>query len=287
MSGEANDIVSRHGGLVRGALTGWAVFVYFFLFAPIILLVLFSFNANQYGTLPITGWTTHWYSQAWNDFQIQDAVKTTLQVALEVTVVSTIVGTAAAFPLVRSNLPFRSGIRAALTLPIMLPGLLIGVSLLTFFTSVLHVQLSNQTAVIGQSVYTTPFVILVVAARLEGFDRSLERAAADLGANTFKRLRYVVLPLIGPAIFAGALFAFTLSLDEFVITLFLIGGGNTLPIYIYTQVKFGITPEINAIATLLIAASLTLSALAFALPSAVRRLRRRRWRTAPAVKATG
>jgi ABC-type spermidine/putrescine transport system permease subunit II len=284
---DANDIVAPRKRLVRGALTGWAVFVYFFLFAPIILLVLFSFNANQYGTLPITGWTTHWYSQAWNDFQIQDAVKTTLQVALEVTIVSTIVGTAAAFPLVRSHLPFRSGIRAALTLPIMLPGLLIGVSLLTFFTSVLHVQLSNQTAVIGQSVYTTPFVILVVAARLEGFDRSLERAASDLGANAFKRLRYVVLPLIGPAIFAGALFAFTLSLDEFVITLFLIGGGNTLPIYIYTQVKFGITPEINAIATLLIAASLTLSALAFTLPSAVRWLRRRRWRTAPSVEATG
>src|SRR5256885_2968152 len=279
MSAEANDIVSRHGRLVRGALTGWAVFVYFFLFAPIILLVLFSFNANQYGTLPITGWTTHWYQQAWNDFQIQDAVKTTLQVALEVTVVSTMVGTAAAFPLVRSNLPFRSGIRAALTLPIMLPGLLIGVSLLTFFTSVLHVSLSNQAAVIGQAVYTTPFVILVVAARLEGFDRSLERAASDLGANTMQRLRYVVLPLIGPAIFAGALFAFTLSLDEFVITLFLIGGGNTLPIYIYTQVKFGITPEINAIATLLIAASLTLSGLAFALPSAVRWVRRKRWRT--------
>jgi ABC-type Fe3+ transport system permease subunit len=88
------------------------------------------------------------------------------------------------------------------------------------------------------------------------------------------------LPLIGPAIFAGALFAFTLSLDEFVITLFLIGGGNTLPIYIYTQVKFGITPEVNAIATMLIAASLTLSALAFALPSAVRAIRRRRSRTA-------
>ena len=101
---------------------------------------------------------------------------------------------------------------------------------------------------IGQAVYTTPFVILVVAARLEGFDRSLERAASDLGANSWQRLRYVVLPLIGPAIFAGALFAFTLSLDEFVITLFLIGGGNTLPIYIYTQVKFGITPEVNAIA---------------------------------------
>src|SRR2546430_5934470 len=122
---DAADIVAPRGRLIRGALTGWAVFVYFFLFAPIILLVLFSFNSNQYGTLPITGWTTHWYHDAFNDFQIQDAIKTTLSVALEVTLLSTFVGTAAAFPLVRSNLPFRSGIRAALTLPIMLPGLLI------------------------------------------------------------------------------------------------------------------------------------------------------------------
>jgi ABC-type spermidine/putrescine transport system permease subunit II len=275
MVGEASDIVAPRRRLVRAGLVGWAVLVYFFLFAPIVLLVLFSFNANSFGTLPITGWTTHWYRDAFNDFQIQDAIKTTLQVALEVTVLSTFVGTAAAFPLVRSNLPFRSGIRAALTLPIMIPGLLIGVSLLSFFTSVLHLALSNQTAVIGQSVYTTPFVILVVAARLEGFDRSLERAASDLGANTWQRLRHVVLPLIGPAIFAGAMFAFTLSLDEFVITLFLIGGGNTLPIYIYTQVKFGITPEVNAIASILIGASLTLSALAFGLPAAVRAGRRK------------
>jgi ABC-type spermidine/putrescine transport system permease subunit II len=286
MAGEASDIVAPYGRLVRGALTGWAVLVYFFLFAPIILLVLFSFNANSYGTLPITGWTTHWYRDAFNDLQIQDAVKTTLQVALEVTVLSTFVGTAAAFPLVRSNLPFRSGVRAALTLPIMIPGLLIGVSLLSFFTSVLHMQLSNQTAVIGQSVFTTPFVILVVASRLEGFDRSLEQAASDLGASPWQRLRYVVLPLIGPAIFAGAMFAFTLSLDEFVITLFLIGGGNTLPIYIYTQVKFGITPEINAIASLLIAASLTLGALAFVVPLLARGLRLKLRGPAPATRSS-
>src|SRR6266576_420517 len=104
MAGDASDIVAPRGRLVRGALTGWAVFIYFFLFAPIILLVLFSFNANQYGTLPVTGWTTHWYKDAFNDPQIQDAVKTTLSVALEVTILSTIVGTAAAFPLVRSHL---------------------------------------------------------------------------------------------------------------------------------------------------------------------------------------
>ena len=257
-------------------LTSWGVLVYIFLFAPILLLVAFSFNANRFGTFPFTGWTTHWYSEVFGNYQIRDALTTTLKVAFEVTIISTIVGTAAAFPLVRSRLPFRGGVRVAFTLPIMIPGLLIGVSLLILLTSALHLQLSPQTAVIGQCVYTTPFVLLIVAARLQGFDASLERAASDLGANTFKRLRYVVLPLIAPAVFAGALFAFTLSLDEFIITLFLIGGSNTLPIYIYTQVKFGITPEVNALATLLLGASLVLIALAFLLPMAARSLRQAR-----------
>src|SRR3954454_11962039 len=267
------DIVSRRGRLVRTLLGGWAVFVYVFLFAPIVLLVVFSFNANRYGTFPFTGWTTSWYGQVFGDYQIKDALSTSLRVAVEVTVISTIVGTAAAFPLVRSRLPFRSGVRIAFTLPIMIPGLLIGVSLLVLLTSTFHFQLSPQTAVIGQAIYTTPFVLLLVAARLQGFDPALERAASDLGANTFNRLRRVVLPLIMPAIFAGALFAFTLSLDEFIITLFLIGGHNTLPIYIYTQVKFGITPEVNALASLLLAASLVLIAIAFLLPAGVRRTR--------------
>ena len=267
------EVVSPHARLVRGLLGGWAVVVYVFLFAPILLLVLFSFNANKYGTFPFTGWTTDWYGQVFGDYQIKDALSTSLKVAAEVTLISTVVGTAAAFPLVRSRLPFRSGVRIGFILPIMIPGLLIGVSLLVLLTSTFHFQLSPQTAVIGQAVYTTPFVLLIVAARLQGFDPALERAASDLGANTFRRLRHVVLPLIMPAIFAGALLVFTLSLDEFIITLFLIGGHNTLPIYIYTQVKFGITPEVNALASLLLAASLTLITLAFVLPVAARRAR--------------
>jgi ABC-type spermidine/putrescine transport system permease subunit II len=268
------EVVSPHARLVRWLLGSWGLFVYVFLFAPILVLVLFSFNANRYGTFPFTGWTMHWYGQVFHDYQIKDALFTTLKISAEVTAVATVVGTAAAFPLVRSRLPFRSGVRIGMTLPIMIPGLLIGVSLLVLLTDVFHLQLSEQTAVIGQSVYTTPFVVLLVAARLQGFDPALERAASDLGANTFRRLRYVVLPLIMPAVFAGALFAFTLSLDEFIITLFLIGAHNTLPIYIYTQVKFGITPEVNALATLLLAASLCLIALAFVLPMTVRRVRR-------------
>jgi ABC-type spermidine/putrescine transport system permease subunit II len=267
-------VLSTRGRVARGLLSTYAVLIYVFLFFPIVLLVLFSFNANRYGTFPITGWTLTWYRQAFDDYQVHDAVATTLKVALQVTLVSTIVGTCAAFPLVRSRLPFREGIRIIFILPIMIPGLLIGVSLLVLFTGTFHWKLSPETAVIGQSVYTTPFVILLVAARLQGFDTALERAAADLGANAFQRLRRVVLPLILPAIFAGALFAFTLSLDEFIITYFLIGGHNTLPIFIYTQVKFGITPEVNAVASMLLAASLLLLGIAFALPQLVRRTRR-------------
>lgn len=267
------EVVSPRAGLAKGLYGAWAVFIYVFLFGPIVLLVAFSFNANKYGTFPFTGWTLGWYRQVFGDYQIKDALSTTIRVALAVTVISTVVGTAAAFPLVRSRLPLRSGVRIGLTLPIMIPGLLIGVSLLILFTSVFHFQLSPWTAVIGQAVFTTPFVMLLVAARLQGFDPALERAASDLGANTFNRLRLVVLPLIGPAIFAGALFAFTLSLDEFIITLFLIGGHNTLPIYIYTQVKFGITPEVNALASLLLAASLILITLAFTVPLVIRKTR--------------
>jgi ABC-type spermidine/putrescine transport system permease subunit II len=268
------EVISPRARLARWGLGLYGLAIYIFLFGPIALLVLFSFNANRYGTFPITGWTLKWYRSAISNYQIHDALRTTLQVAVEVTVVSVVVGTAAAFPLVRSRLRFRDAIRIGFILPIMIPGLLIGVSLLVLFTGPLHTQLSPQTVVIGQSVYTTPFVILLVAARLQGFDRSLERAAADLGANAFQRLLRVVFPLILPAIIAGALLAFTLSLDEFIITYFLIGTQITLPIYIYTQIKFGITPEVNALASMLLAASLLVLALAFALPQTMRASRR-------------
>src|SRR5207249_1285589 len=268
------EILSRRGRVTRLALAVYGTLIYVFLFGPIVLLVLFSFNANRYGTFPVTAWTLKWYRAAVSDYQIHDAVATTLKVAGEVTLISVLVGTTAAFPLVRSRLRWRDGVRIGFVLPIMIPGLLIGVSLLVLFTGTLHWQLSPQTAVIGQSVYTTPFVILLVSARLQGFDQALERAASDLGANTFNRLRYVVLPLILPAIIAGALLAFTFSIDEFVITYFLIGTQITLPIYIYTQIKFGITPEVNALASLLLAGSLLVLALAFGLPRLVRALRR-------------
>jgi spermidine/putrescine transport system permease protein len=264
------EIASGRARLARGGLVGWAVLIYVFLFSPIVLLILLSFNKNRYGTFPITGWTLHWFTTIANSPDLQSAIKTSLRVALEVTLISAVVGTSAAFTLVRSRLRFRTAFRIAFTLPIMIPGVLIGVSLLSFLRQGLGLQLSTTTVVIGQSVYTTPFVLLIVASRLEGFDRSLERAASDLGANALRRFRHVILPLIGPAVFAGALFAFTLSLDEFVITFFIIGAQITLPIYIYTQIKFGITPSINAVATLLIVISLGITAFGLAIPRVLR-----------------
>lgn len=274
MESADSRVVARHGALARRMLGVYAAAIFFFLFAPIAVLIVFSFNANRYGTFPITGWTTDWYAQVFHDFEIQDAISTSLKVAAQVVVISTLAGTAGAFPLVRSNLPFRNAVRIGFTLPIMIPGLLIGVSLLVLFTQVLHIrELNLETAVIGQSVFCTPFVLLLVAARLESFDRSVERAAADLGANAFQRMRHVVLPLLAPAIVSGALFAFTLSIDEYVITSFLIGANSTLPIYIFGQVKAGITPEVNALATLLIAASILLLASSALLFVALRRVR--------------
>jgi len=269
------DIVSRRGWLTRGALSVWALLIYVFLFAPIVLLVVFSFNANRYGTFPITGWTTKWYGQVFHDYQIRDALTTTIRIALEVTLVSTVVGTAAAFPLVRSRLPFRSGIRIALVLPIMIPGLLIGVSLLVLFTNVFHQQLSPTTAVIGQSVYTTPFVLLLVAARLQGFDASLERAASDLGANTFKLFIHVLLPLLLPGILASLLLVLVRTIAMFELT-FLVAGptSQTLVVALYYAVfAAGVraVQSIDAMAVIYMATTLVwlLVALRFVNPAQI------------------
>jgi ABC-type spermidine/putrescine transport system permease subunit II len=157
----------------------------------------------------------------------------------------------------------------------MIPGLIIGVSLLILFTQVFGMQLSPITAMVGQTVFTTPFVVLIVAAQLDGIDPALELAASDLGASRLRTLRHVTLPLLASAILSGALFAFTLAMDEFIITMFLIGNDNTLPIYIYTQVRFGITPEVNALASLLLLGAVLLLALSVVLPAALRGLRKR------------
>jgi ABC-type spermidine/putrescine transport system permease subunit II len=166
----------------------------------------------------------------------------------------------------------------------MMPGLIIGIGILVFLANVLKINLSQLTVVAGHLVLTMPFVVLIVSARLQGFDRRLEWAAADLGASPAQVLRRIVLPLIFPAVLAGALISVTLSIDEFVVTFWTVGPNLTLPIYIYTQVKFGVTPEVNAVATLVLVFSVTILALAAAVAVVFGRFRRRRRERAAVVK---
>ena len=270
--------VSKHASLVRNVFRSWALIVIAFLYLPIAFLILFSFEDSNTIGLPWTGFTTKWYEGLPDNPQLISAVTNSIEVAIVVAILATIIGTMAAFPLVRAGLRFPNVIRILVTMPIMLPGILIGIALLIFLTRAFGMELSLLTVVLGHLVFTTPYVVLIVAARLQGFDKALEWAGADLGASPARVIRYIVLPLISPAIMAGALISVTLSIDEFICTFFLIGPQLTLPIYIYTQIKFGVTPEVNAVATLLLIGTLgafALGAVAYSQGRRLLRLRRR------------
>jgi ABC-type spermidine/putrescine transport system permease subunit II len=268
--------VSRYANALRWGLRILFVVLMVFLYLPIAFMILFSFDASATPGLPIQGPTLHWYDVMLNNRVLLRAVGNTLTVSAIVAVLATIIGTMAAFVLVRAGLRFPNATRIAFTLPIMVPGVLIGISLLIFFSRALDLQLSLGSVIAGQLVVTTPFVVLIVASRLQGFERRLEWAAADLGASPRQTIRHIVLPLIAPAILAGALISVTVSIDEFVITWFTVGSQPTLPTYIYTQIKFGVTPEVNAVATVMLVLTLVIFGIASFLLGRRSSARRRR-----------
>jgi spermidine/putrescine transport system permease protein len=254
--------VSPYARATRWTLRLWFGAFIVFLYLPIAFMVIFSFDEGATPGLPLTGFTLHWYDEMLNNLQLLRAVGNSVTVAAVVSILATISGTMAAFVLVRGRIRFPNVARIAFTLPIMVPGVLIGVSLLIYFARVMDLPLSLGTVIAGQLVVTVPFVVLIVASRLQSFDRFLEWAAADLGATPRQAIRHIVLPLIAPAILAGALISVTLSIDEFVITWFTVGNQPTLPTYIYTRVKFGVTPEVNAVATIMLVATLLIFGIA-------------------------
>ena len=272
--------VSPYARAIRWTLRLWFGAFIVFLYLPITFMVIFSFDEGATPGLPLTGFTLHWYDEMLNNLQLLRAVGNSVTVAAVVSILATITGTMAAFVLVRGRIRFPNVARIAFTLPIMVPGVLIGVSLLIYFARAMDLPLSLGTVIAGQLVVTVPFVVLIVASRLQSFDRSLEWAAADLVATPRQAIRHIVLPLIGPAILAGALISVTLSIDEFVITWFTVGNQPTLPTYIYTRVKFGVTPEVNAVATILLVATLLIFGIASVALGRARRGSRRRRREA-------
>ena len=224
-----------------------------FLYLPIVILIVYSFNASRLVTV-WGGWSLRWYSEFFNDSAMIDAAWMSLRVAVTSATAATILGTLAAIALSRgSNFRGRTLFSGMLYAPLVMPEVITGLSLLLLFVAV-NAERGFWTVVIAHTTLTMCFVAVVVQARLVAIDRSLEEAAMDLGCTPAHAFLSVTLPLILPSLAAGWMLAFTLSLDDLVIASFTTGPGSaTLPIRIYSEVRLGVKPEINAICTLLIA----------------------------------
>ena len=259
------------------------VLVYFFLYAPIVGLMVFAFNSSrtnvffggfitQWGPLQMDGSTVvqspcgpfHWFCDLTQNREVMNATKNTLTIAFVSTLTSTVIGTMAALALQRYNFKLKPFSQLSLYIPIVIPEIVMGIGILvlfsqlfTFINSTLglagdtRLTMGLPTVIVSHIAFSVPFVALVVQARLQGFDKSFEEAAMDLGANELVTFWRVTFPMILPGVLSGALLAFTLSLDDFVITFFTTGpGSTTLPIYVYGLLRRIITPQVNALSTI-------------------------------------
>jgi len=235
-----------------------AFVVFAFLFAPIVVLVVFSFNKAKSGT-DWTGFSTHWYSDLAHNHLALQAFQNTLKVAFTATLLATLIGTLAAFALTRFKFTGRSGYSTLIFISLVMPEIVMGIALTAFFRRFAHIELSIKTVIAAHVTFCIAFVVVVVKARLTAFDNRLVEAANDLGATPAQAFFRVVLPLAAPGIFAGAMLAFTISLDDVVITNFTSGpGSTTLPLYIFGQLRFGVSPSINALSSIVLFTALVL-----------------------------
>lgn len=209
----------------------------FFLYLPILLLILFSFNDSTLLVFPLKGFTLKWYTALTTARELIESVKNSVLVALGSSLVSVILGAMAAIAIARFGFPGRGFFLAIASLPLVIPYVVLGVALLLLFAQ-FDVKLSLFTVAAAHVVINVPYVMLIVAARLAGFEQNLEEAAMDLGATYWGTLMRVTLPISAPALVAAFLSSFTTSFDEFALAFFLTGTDNTLPIYLYSQLRF-------------------------------------------------
>lgn len=225
--------------------------VFLFLYLPILAVVAFSFNSGEQ-TAVWQGFTFDWYAELFGDADLWRACRNSLMVAGIATLIATVIGTATALAIERYRFRFRAALVRCLYLPIIIPDIVLAIALLTFYVQT-RMPLGLTSLIIAHAVFNIAYVTIVVRARLQGYDNSVEDAALDLGATEWQTFWRITLPLIAPGIIGGALLAFTLSIDDFVITFFTAGvGWTTLSVHIYSLLKFGITPKINAISTMLL-----------------------------------
>lgn len=233
--------------------------LYLFLYLPLVVVVVASVNAARFGS-EWKGFTLGWYRAAYGNPQVLGALQNTLVLGVVSAGIATVIGTLLGYGLARHGFAGKRWVQRAMLFPIAVPDIVMAVSLLSFYAVMRSWtgfgNLGMGTMIVAHVTFQIPFVAMVVRARLQGMDGAIEEAAADLGATRWQRVWHVTLPLLRPGILAGALLAFTLSLDDFVVSFFTSGpGATTVPIYIYSSVKRGVTGEVHALSTVLILAA--------------------------------
>lgn len=240
-----------------------ALIVFAYLYLPIVVLIAYSFNENRLATI-WTGFTLDWYGVVLNNPDILRSARNSLVVASTATLIATLAAIVAGLCMTRDRFRGQQGVNAVVALPLIVPEIVTAVATLLFFV-IVGIRLGLISVIIAHTVFCIPFAYLPIRARLQGMDPRLEEAAADLYADPWRTFRRVTLPLLWPGILSGAMLSFIISLDTFVITYFVAGAGaTTLPVYIFGMIRIGITPEVNAVSSLMLLVSIafvTLSVL--------------------------
>lgn len=238
----------------------YAWLIYIFLYLPIAVVVVFSFNAND-NNIRMAGFSLKWYLELANNHSLLEAFGNTMVIGVVSMVISTVVGTLAAVGMWRYRFKGSGIIDALLYVPVVIPEIVLGIALLSIF-SLSHVTLGFPSLIIAHVTFSIPFVVFTVRARLHGFDRSIEEASMDLGANRIKTFLFVTLPVIMPGVLSGALLAFTLSIDDVIISIFTAGPKTvTFPVKVMNLIRAGITPDVNALTTLVLAVTVVVVVL--------------------------
>ena len=227
--------------------------IFFLMYVPVAVVVVFSFNKSR---LPVsfTGFSLKWYQELFQDAALMEALKNSLVLAVSSCLVSAVIGTLGAVGLSRIHWKTKGVMEYISILPLMIPEIILGMVLMAFFY-MLNLKFGMLTLLIAHTIFCVPYILMEVKARLAGMDPALEEAARDLGASSFRAFLDITLPLVMPAVISGSLLAFAMSMDDVVISIFVTGPRvSTLPIKVYTQMKTGVTPEINALCTIMLAA---------------------------------
>lgn len=248
-----------HGAQIQRWLFGaWTLLVFAFLYVPILLLIIFSFNSSRLN-IRWEGFSLKWYGALLENETLLTAFKNSLIVASATTILATVLGTIGAWMLYRYRFPFQRAIGLLIFIPMVMPEVLMGVSLLAEFVHLLKLPLGYATLIIAHTTFCFPFVLVGIQARLQGLDPFLEEAALDLGATPPQAFRLVIVPYLMPSIISGALMSFTLSLDEYIVSVFTTGSqSQTLPLKVYGMAKVGLNPQLNALSTIFVIATIVL-----------------------------